>query len=122
MKKLTLLVLTLLIIGCAPITSVKTNLDPENFTNYFAPFKVKIYNSIKELPKERQLIGLVEGDDCQQKPHLAAPDQIKAKNMARRQAAELKANAVIFSQCIAVENKACHASIVCYAQAYQVIE
>ena len=118
------LILSLLAAGCAKINDISTNLDRDNFKNYFAPTKVKIVESEKDFTGKYQFIGLVEGESCQEKSHHAAPNEIDARTEARRQAYKLDANAIIFSQCVIIEEdkaaKYCLASTVCYGRAYKV--
>ncbi|QOL24746.1 hypothetical protein LP316_10430 [Thalassotalea sp. LPB0316] len=99
---------------------MSTNLDKENFDNYFAVGKVKTYQSANDLPKNNEFIAIVEGNSCQEKAHLAEPDEIEAKNMAKRKANKLDANAIIFSQCVFVESTACLQEKVCFGRAYKV--
>ncbi|NQZ21815.1 MAG: rcsF protein [Colwellia sp.] len=110
--------------GCSAHYTLSTNLDKENFKSYFSPGQVKIVTSENDLTGRYKLIGLVEGQDCQAKPHHAKPDKIAARTQARRQAFEQKSNAVIFTGCALITDdqasKQCHATIVCYAKAYQV--
>ena len=123
-KSITMLLIALLITGCAKINDVSTNLDRDNFKNYFSPTTVNIYNSEKEFKGKAKFIGLVEGESCQEKAHHALPNEIDARTEARRQAFKLQANAIIFSQCVLIEDdkaaKYCIASTVCYGRAYQV--
>lgn len=126
--------ITLLLIGCAieyeapkNETSeyrVSTNLDAENFENYFAPSKVKILQDETELETVNyEYVGLVEGQDCQTKAHLATPDPIIARTNARRTAYKKKANAIIFSECITLDEppqSACLSTLVCYGSIYKV--
>lgn len=118
------LIVSLLAAGCAKINDISTNLDRDNFKNYFAPTKVKIVESEKDFTGKYQFIGLVEGESCQEKSHHAAPNEIDARTEARRQAYKLDANAIIFSQCVIIEEdkaaKYCLASTVCYGRAYKV--
>lgn len=116
-----LLIISVAITGCSTSYSTSTNLDKSNFTDYFAPSYVTIYKSENDLPKSNQLIGIVEGQDCQAKPHLAAPDKINARTDARRKAHALSANAIVFSDCAIVEDPECSALLICYGKAYQVI-
>lgn len=116
---------TLLLSSCAKISTVNTNLDRENFTHYFSPGEVKIFESEQAFPGKYQMIGMVEGAHCQAKAHLAPPDKIEARTQARRNAYQLGANAIVFSGCAEVghqqsESRQCHASVVCYGKAYQV--
>ena len=123
-KSITMLLITLLMTGCAKINDVSTNLDRDNFKNYFSPTTVNIYNSEKDFKGKAKFIGLVEGESCQEKAHHALPNEIDARTEARRQAFKLQANAIIFSQCVLIEDdkaaKYCIASTVCYGRAYKV--
>tara|TARA_R110000737_G_scaffold353251_1_gene403570 strand:+ start:670 stop:1110 length:441 start_codon:yes stop_codon:yes gene_type:complete len=120
----TLLLVALLTTSCAKINDISTNLDRENFKNYFSPTKVKIVSSESDFVGKYKFLGLVEGESCQEKAHHAAPNEIDARTEARRQAYQLEANAIIFSQCVLIEDdkaaKYCLASTVCYGRAYKI--
>ena len=124
MKNLLLSAFILLLSGCAANYTVKTNVDRENFKHYFSPVEVKIYSSEQDINGEYQLVGIVEGEDCQTKAHHQQPDEIVARTNARRQAYNKKANAIIFTGCALIEknqaDKQCIATTVCYGKAYQV--
>ena len=119
-----ILMLVLLTAGCAKTNDISTNLDRENFKNYFSPTRVKIVTSEKEFTGHYKFLGLVEGESCQEKAYHAVPNEIDARTEARRQAYKLQANAIIFSQCVMIEAdeaaKYCLASTVCYGRAYKV--
>ncbi|MCW8832431.1 MAG: Rcs stress response system protein RcsF [Colwellia sp.] len=118
--------------ACNTNYQVSTNLDKENFQQYFSAAEVKIYESEKDMPTRRQFIGLVEGQDCQEKPHHAAPDNINARTQARQKAFEQKANGIIFTGCAELtpeqlvqlsqssDAQQCHAITICYGKAYLV--
>ena len=112
------------ITGCAKITDISTNLDRDNFKHYFSPTKVKIVKNESDFTGKYKFVGLVEGESCQEKSHHAAPNEIEARTQARRQAYDLGANAIIFSQCVMITDdkaaKQCIASSICYGRAYQV--
>ena len=110
--------LTMLVFGCAKVSTYSTNLDRENFKHYFSPAKVEIFESEKEFPGKFKFLEGVEGDNCQAKPHLAAPDTIEARTEARRKAYDLGANAIVFSGCANIQTKQCHAAVICYGKAY----
>lgn len=114
----------LVLTGCSTNYTLTTNLDKENFKTYFSPAQVKIVASESDFTGRYKLIGLVEGQDCQEQPHHAVPDEIAARTQARLQAFEQKSNAVIFTGCALISDdqasKQCHATVVCYAKAYQV--
>lgn len=121
---LTVLCLLTLTVSCTNQYNISTNLDRENFKHYFSPTSVNIYKDENLFPAKYKFIGLVEGQDCQRKAHQAAPDDITARTDARRKAAEMKANAIIFTGCapIVLEKitAQCLQSIVCYGKAYQI--
>ena len=114
----------LLLSSCAKISTVNTNLDRDNFAHYFSPAQVEIFETEQDFPGKYKMVGMVEGEHCQAKAHLAAPDKIEARTEARRHAFQLGANAIVFSGCAEVnlqgENKQCYASVICYGKAYQV--
>jgi len=109
-------------VSCSLNYQVTTNLDKENFQQYYAPTSVKIYQSEQEFDSAYQFIGAVEGQDCQSKAHLASPDEIIARTRARAQAFEKNANAVIFTGCALISDdkssKQCISTLVCYGKAY----
>lgn len=121
MKYLISLLSLLILTSCSSNYTVSTNLDKENFENYFAVGKVKTYQTANELPKDNEFVAIVEGSSCQTKAHLAEPDEVDAKNMAKRKANKLDANAIIFSDCVVVESTACVKEKLCYGKAYKVI-
>ena len=120
-----------LITGCNS-RHVSTNFDKENFSDYFSASKVEIYEQAKDIKTRHNYIGVVEGQDCQIKPHHAAPDEINARTQARRQAFEQQANAVVFTGCALITSEQlaklnnsndaqqCHAIVICYAKAFAV--
>jgi len=111
---------------------VSTNLDQENFKQYFSASHVKIYKNEKEFNARYKFVGLVEGYDCQTKPHHAVPDEINARTQARRQAFNINANGIVFSGCAMLtqeklaqlnssnDAQQCHAVVICYAKAYTI--
>jgi len=106
--------------SCTTNYTVSTNLDKQNFTDYFAPSKVTIYEKESEIKGAYKALGLIEGEDCQLKAHLAAPDKVLARTHARAKAYELGANGIIFSGCAMIESQHCIAQLVCYGQMYKV--
>ena len=109
---------------------ISTNLDKENFSDYFSASKVKIYKHEKDITTRHKYIDVVEGQDCQIKPHHAVPDEINARTQARHQAFEKQANGVIFTGCALLSSEQlaqlnnssdaqqCHAIVICYARAF----
>jgi RcsF protein len=111
---------------------VSTNLDKDNFNQYFSASNVKIYKSENDFPGQYHYIGAVEGQDCQVKPHHAQPDEINARTQARQKAFSLQANAIVFTACTLLtqeqllqlsesnDAKQCNSLVVCYGKAYAV--
>lgn len=110
--------------ACSSKYTLSTNLDKENFKDYFSHSQVKVVEDEGEFSGRYKLIGMVEGQNCQAKTHHATPDKIAARTQARQQAFALEANAVIFTGCALIDddqaNKQCVATVVCYGKAYQV--
>ncbi|WP_114327044.1 Rcs stress response system protein RcsF [Candidatus Colwellia aromaticivorans] len=123
---------TMALISSCNSSHISTNLDKENFSDYFSASKVKIYKQEKDIKTHHNYIGVVEGQDCQVKPHHAVPDEINARTQARRQAFEQQGNAVIFTGCalltseqlVKLNNSSdaqqCHAIVICYAKAFAI--
>jgi len=112
----------LLLSNCASHYEASTNLDRENFVQYFAPAKVKIYQSEQEIKGQYIEVGRVEGEDCQAKAHLAKPDEVIARTDARRKAYNQGANAIVFSGCATVTTKQCVSQTICYGRTFKVSE
>ena len=132
LKKHLALILATAVSACSTNYQVSTNLDKKNFQHYFSAAKVKVYQHEQDIPARHQFIGLVEGQDCQAKPHHAAPDKVNARTQARQQAFAKNANSIVFTGCaeltqkqLAKLNKSndaqqCHAIIICYGKAYAI--
>jgi RcsF protein len=118
--RLAALPITLFIVSCSGQYTFDSNLDANNAKQYFSASKVNIYNDEAEFITNYTYIGLVEGEDCQEKQHLAAPDIINARTKARQLAFSKQANAIIFTQCVEIKTKQCVAQVVCYGKAYLV--
>lgn len=130
LKKSIVLSLVTLLASCSTNYQVSTNLDKENFKNYFSAAEVSIYDTEQEITTRHKFVGLVEGQDCQTKSHQAAPDKIIARTQARQQAFVQGANAIVFSGCAVFspeqlaqlshsnDAKQCHAIVICYGRAF----
>lgn len=125
MKKFSILCgATILLTSCANQLSVSTNFDKENFQHYFSPGKVTVYQESADIIKKATFLGLVEGEDCQQKKHHEAPSNALARTDARRRAYNINANAIVFTSCTLVNDneadKQCVASTVCFGKAFHI--
>lgn len=119
-KQILALLITLpLLANCSGNYTFESNVQPDNAQQYFSASKVKIFNDESEFASVFEYVGLVEGEDCQKKEHLAAPDPINARTEARQAAFLQQANAIIFTSCVDIETKHCVAQVVCYGKAYR---
>lgn len=122
--KLLLVVTAMTLSACSSQYTLSTNLDKENFRNYYSHSQVKVVEDESEFSGRFKLIGMVEGQNCQAKSHHALPDEIEARTQARRNAFEQQANAIVFTGCALINddqaNQQCVATVVCYGKAYQV--
>ena len=122
--KLLLAVTAITLSACSAQYSLSTNLDKENFRNYYSHSQVNVVEDESQFLGRYKLIGMVEGQNCQAKSHHALPDKIEARTQARRNAFEQQANAIIFTGCALINddqaNQKCVATVVCYGKAYQV--
>jgi len=117
---LAILIALPLLASCSGNYSFDSDISTENTKQYFSASKVNIFQSEQQINAPHQLLGLVEGEDCQTKAHLAAPDIINARTQARQLAFKQGANGVVFTSCVDIETKHCIAQVVCYAKAYQI--
>jgi len=125
-----LFTLILLIFTSSCSSHISTNLDKDNFQKYFSAATVEIYQHEQDIPTHHQLIGVVEGQDCQEKSHHAEPDKINARTKARQQAFKKQANGIVFTGCAELSSEQlaqlsqssdaqqCHAITICYGKAY----
>ena len=115
-----LLLLTILLSGCSTYP-LQTNLDKDNFTDYFAVSDVDYYTTSSLQRSHVEQLGLVEGESCQTADNLPPAEEQQAKIAAKRQAAALNANGIIIRSCIAPPaSKACLSSYLCYGDAIKV--
>ncbi|MEH6451985.1 MAG: Rcs stress response system protein RcsF [Psychromonas sp.] len=98
-----------------------TNLDKENFDEYFKPSQVTVYEKDQLDDLDYQFIRAVEGSSCQEEPNDRPADIKVARTNARIHAANIDANGIVFQSCISFpEDKSCITNIICYAQALDV--
>ena len=115
-----LLLLTILLSGCSNYP-LQTNLDKNNFTEYFSISGVEYYTASALHNYHVEQLGLVEGESCQSAKNLPPAEQQQAKITAKRKAAALNANGIIIRSCIAPPaSKSCLSSYVCYGDAIKV--
>jgi len=98
-----------------------SNLDKQNFEEYFKPSKVTIYKKSDLSKLEYQVLAAVEGSSCQTEAKDRPADIKEARTNARIKAADINANGIVFQSCLSFpEDKACISNIICYARAIRV--
>ena len=98
-----------------------SNLDKENFTEYFKPSQVTIYEKSQLTGLDYTFIGTVEGSSCQEEANDRPADIKQARTNARIQAANLNANGIVFQSCLTFPaDSSCISNIICYARALDV--
>lgn len=98
-----------------------SNLDKENFDEYFKPSQVTVYEKTDLMELEYQLIAAVEGSSCQETKNDIPADLKDARTQARINAANMNANGIVFQSCLTFEeDKTCVSNIICYGQALNV--
>jgi hypothetical protein len=123
MKTLPFIAFMLTLLNGCSLFQVNTNLDKKNFTEYFKPSSVAVMDKNQVLDADGKPLGTVEGESCQNDKTQPVPNIADAQTDARRKAADLGGNAVVFSKCAPVPaTDTCIASLVCYGQAYKIKE
>lgn len=119
MKRLTLL-LPFLLAGCSNY-EFNTNLDKQNFSDYFAVSDVNYYEANALTDYYVEQLGMIETEDCQPNLDFPPAEQKNAMIEAKRAAAKLGANGVIVNSCIAQKpSNQCLTSYLCYSNAIKV--
>ncbi len=111
---------TILMSACSNM-QFSSNLDKENFDEYFKPSQVTVYEKSDLLNLEYDVLGAVDGSSCQVEENDPPADIREARTNARIHAADLNANGIVFQSCIRFEqDKSCISNIICYARALHV--
>lgn len=98
-----------------------SNLDKENFDEYFKPSQVVVYTKYQLAELDYTFIAAVEGSSCQEEANDLPADAKQARTQARINAANLHANGIVFQQCLTFETDAtCVSNIICYGRAIDV--
>ncbi|MCG6202721.1 Rcs stress response system protein RcsF [Psychromonas antarctica] len=111
---------TLLLSACSHF-QFSSNLDKDNFSNYFKPSQVTVYEKDQLIGLDYVFIASVTGSSCQESVNDRPADIKQARTNARISAAELHANAIVFQSCLTFEpDQSCISNIICYAQAFDI--
>ncbi|MBD1390240.1 hypothetical protein IC617_12430 [Neiella sp. HB171785] len=116
------LILALLLGACASDYDVSTNLDPQNFKDYFKPSEVQLFPA-SELPEGAKRIAAVSGFSCQENSNAVPASIADARTDARIKAANQGANALVIDVCETEQNTespACVILVSCYGRAFAI--
>ncbi|PKF61832.1 hypothetical protein CW745_11005 [Psychromonas sp. psych-6C06] len=117
MLRFSTLISIIILTGCSNY-QFSSNLDKDNFEEYFKPSQVTVYSKSDLVNLDHQLLGAVEGSSCQQKSNQPPADIKEARTNARINAANMHANGIVFQSCINFEaDKTCLSNVICYGQA-----
>ena len=120
--KFSYLLAATLLTGCSGY-SFHTNLDKENFDEYFKPGSVRIYEQSELADLNYLYLGTVEGESCQSDANQAVPNAGEARTLARRRVADMGGNGVSFDKCAEFSDvPGCLKQVICYGQALKVAE
>lgn len=119
LKALTLSFLSLLLTACAGDYAFKSNLDPKAIDEYFKVGEVTVYEGNNQPKGSYAIIGLAEGEVCQELANDAPASIQDARTEARKKAADMGANGIIIKQCLIIDeqDKACISRSLCIGQA-----
>ena len=119
LKMLSICSFALLLTACAGDYAFTSNLDGKAIDEYFKVGDVALYEG-DILPKGRySVIGLAEGEICQDVINGAPASIEDARTEARKKAADMGANGLIIKQCLVIEEQeaGCFTRSLCVGQA-----
>lgn len=118
-----LLTSAIMITGCSSGYRIESNLDKDNIANYFNVWGIKALTNQELSRYPYKVLGTVEGISCQENDNHPLPNISDARSEALTVAADMGANAIVFSTCIEFEpSSACLASLSCYGKAIQLLQ
>lgn len=104
--------------GCSHNLPIETNLDKDKVDAYFEVSGVKVLTNQELSNYAYKILGTVEGNTCQIDADNPPPKTSDARVNARKQAAKMGGNAIVFSTCAEFgPSPACLASVSCYGKA-----
>jgi RcsF protein len=109
----------LLLSACAGEYAFNSNLDSKAINEYFKVGDVTLYEGSSFPSGKYDIIGLAEGEFCQEHANGAPASIEEARTEARKQAADMGANGLIIKQCMLTEEQdsACYSRSLCVGQA-----
>lgn len=115
--------MSIAVVGCSWFT-FSTNIDPQNFTEYYKASLVKQYSK-EDLQsiEDYEDLGTVDGISCQVSEEEPTPSEKLAQRDLLEKSYDLGANAIIMGKCIELEATLhCIREYTCYGQALKVKE
>lgn len=110
----------LLLTACSNV-NFSSNIDKQNFDDYFKPSQVTVYEKSQLQDLDYKFIAAVDGSSCQEEERDRPADIKEARTNARIKAAEMKANGIVFQSCLSFErDTSCISNIICYGRAINV--
>jgi RcsF protein len=126
MRLLFLFITASMLTSCASHYSFNSNLDPENFERYYQPSSVNVYSEAQLMQLPHTQLGQVQGESCRDRSDLPPAQASDARTEARREAAKLGANGILFSECITLSGEdalpGCIDNVICIGNALKVEE
>ena len=119
MKTLLISALVLLLSACAGEYKFNSNLNGEAIDDYFKASDVTVYDNATAPKPPYEIIGLVEGETCQEQANDAPAEISEARTLARRAAADKGANGLVIKKCLVFEeqDQGCFSRAICVGQA-----
>ena len=105
---------SVLLSACSSNYTFNSNLDGEAIDEYFKPGGVVLYKEGERPKGAFEIVGLVEGESCQESEDGVPANIADARTQARKKAVELGANGLIVKKCLLTEQK----TNTCYTQAF----
>ena len=118
MKKRTLMLMLLPLVGCQTTYEWDTNFNPEKIGDYFMPATVKL---VKQVSEQAAFKGEVSQTACSTTPPVKEQLYIELRTELRRQAAKLDANQLIVDICETYpleDNQRCPIQSSCIGRAF----
>ncbi|MGX9462998.1 Rcs stress response system protein RcsF [Shewanella sp. A14] len=114
--------ITLLLSACTSDFTFKSNLDSKVINDYFKVSDVHLYEGSEQPKGQFEVLGLVEGEACQETLQDAPPQMSIARTNARRAAADLGANGFVVKSCFIINeaDNSCFSRALCVGQAIKV--
>lgn len=111
--------IALLLSACASDYTFKSNLDSKAINDYFKVGDVQLYEGNEQPKGTFEILGLIEGEACQETKQDAPPQMSVARTNARRAAADIGANGFVVKSCFMITeaDNSCFSRALCVGQA-----